>query len=62
LYDGEKTTSSTNVAGKTGFCMQKTETRFMCLTLYKYQLSGLRTSIWLETETAAGSSRKYAET
>jgi hypothetical protein len=38
-HDGEKTTSSTNVAGKKmGICLQKTDTRPMSFTLYKYQL------------------------
>jgi hypothetical protein len=36
-YHGEKTASSTNVAGKTGY-LQKIETRSMPFTLYKYQL------------------------
>jgi hypothetical protein len=34
IYDGEKTTSSTNVAGKNGYPMQKTETRSMFIILY----------------------------
>jgi hypothetical protein len=33
-YNGEKTDSSTNVAGKLVICLQKTETRFMFITLY----------------------------
>jgi hypothetical protein len=33
-YDGEKTASSTNVAGKVVICLQKTETRSMPVTLY----------------------------
>jgi hypothetical protein len=32
-YHGEKTASTTNVAGKTGNCMQKTESRSMSFTL-----------------------------
>jgi hypothetical protein len=38
-YDAEKTASSTNVAGKTGYiCMQKTESRSISFILYKCQL------------------------
>jgi hypothetical protein len=37
-YDGEKTASSTNVAVKLNICIQKTETRSMPFTQYKYQL------------------------
>jgi hypothetical protein len=33
-YDGEKIASSTNGAEKSGFCLQKTETRFIPITLY----------------------------
>jgi hypothetical protein len=33
-YNGEKTASSTNVAGKSGYLLQKTETRSMPVTLY----------------------------
>jgi hypothetical protein len=33
-YDGEKTASSTNVAGKSGYLPAKTETRSMFITLY----------------------------
>jgi hypothetical protein len=33
-YNGEKTTSSTNVAGKSGYLSAKTETRSMPVTLY----------------------------
>jgi hypothetical protein len=38
IYDGEKTASSTNVVGKVVICLQKTETRYMFITLYYYQL------------------------
>jgi hypothetical protein len=34
----EKIASSTNVAVKRDICQQKTETRSMPVTLYKYQL------------------------
>jgi hypothetical protein len=34
IYDREKTASSTNVAGKGGYLLQKTETRSMLVTLY----------------------------
>jgi hypothetical protein len=34
MYDGEKIASSTNVAGKSEICLQKTETRSMPVTLY----------------------------
>jgi hypothetical protein len=37
-YNGKKTASSINVAGKTGYYLQKTETRSMPATLYQYQL------------------------
>jgi hypothetical protein len=37
-FDGGKTASSTNVVGKMIICLQKTETRFMFVTLHKYQL------------------------
>jgi hypothetical protein len=37
-YDGEKTVSLTNVAGKSGYLPQKTETRSMLVTLHKQQL------------------------
>jgi hypothetical protein len=37
-HDGEKIASSTNVAGETDICLQKTETRSMFVTLYKYKL------------------------
>jgi hypothetical protein len=33
-YDGEKTASSTNVAGKNGYPSPKTETRSMFIILY----------------------------
>jgi hypothetical protein len=33
-YDGEKTASSTNGAGKSGYLLQRTETRSMPVTLY----------------------------
>jgi hypothetical protein len=33
-YDGEKTASSTNVAGNVVIHLQKTETRSMFITLY----------------------------
>jgi hypothetical protein len=33
-YDGDTTVSSTNVAGKHGISLQKTETRSMPSTLY----------------------------
>jgi hypothetical protein len=33
-YSGEKTVSSTNVAGKLSICMQKTENRSMSLTFH----------------------------
>jgi hypothetical protein len=36
-HDGEKTASSTNVAGILDICLQKTETRPMFVNLYKYQ-------------------------
>jgi hypothetical protein len=32
-YDGEKIASSTNVAGKSGYLLAKTETRSMFITL-----------------------------
>jgi hypothetical protein len=32
IYDGEKTASSTHVAGKSGNCLKKTETRSMPIT------------------------------
>jgi hypothetical protein len=38
IYNGEKTASSTNVAGKMVIGLQETETRFMSITLYQYQL------------------------
>jgi hypothetical protein len=34
MYDGEKTASSTNAAGKSGYLSQKTETRSMFIILY----------------------------
>jgi hypothetical protein len=34
IYHGEKTASSTNVAGKVAICSQKTESRSMAITLY----------------------------
>jgi hypothetical protein len=34
IYDGEKTASSTNVAGKMVMCLEKTELRSMFITLY----------------------------
>jgi hypothetical protein len=35
IYNGEKTASSTNVAGKSGYLpAKKNETRFMFITLY----------------------------
>jgi hypothetical protein len=37
-YNGEKTAASTNVAGKMGYLLLKTETRSMFITLYRYQL------------------------
>jgi hypothetical protein len=37
-YDGEKTVSSTNVAGKIAICLQKTGTKSLFITLYLYQL------------------------
>jgi hypothetical protein len=37
-YDGEKTASSTNVAGKVAISWQIAETRSMPITLYLYQL------------------------
>jgi hypothetical protein len=37
-YNREKIVSSTNVAGKTEYGMQKNETRSMSFTLCKYQL------------------------
>jgi hypothetical protein len=33
-YDGEKTAPSTNGAVNVAICLQKTETRFMPVTLY----------------------------
>jgi hypothetical protein len=36
IYHGEKTTPLTYVAGKLSICLQKTETRSMSFTLYKY--------------------------
>jgi hypothetical protein len=33
-YNGEKTASSTNVAGKSGYPSTKTETRSIFITLY----------------------------
>jgi hypothetical protein len=38
IYNGEKTASSTDVAGKSGYPLQETETRSMFITLYQYQL------------------------
>jgi hypothetical protein len=35
-YDGEKTVSLTMLLGKLGICIQKSETRLMSLTVYKY--------------------------
>jgi hypothetical protein len=37
-YNGEKSASSANVAGKTGYLHAETETRNMSVNLYKYQL------------------------
>jgi hypothetical protein len=37
-YNGEKIASSTMLLGKLGKSLQKTETRSMFVTLYKYQL------------------------
>jgi hypothetical protein len=36
-YYGENIASSTNVAVKTGICLQKTEARPMLITLYLYK-------------------------
>jgi hypothetical protein len=38
IYDEEKTSSSTNVAGKVVIYLQEIETRSMFITLYLYQL------------------------
>jgi hypothetical protein len=38
MYNGEKTASSTNVAGKNGYPSAKTETRSMFITIYEDQL------------------------
>jgi hypothetical protein len=38
IYDGEKTASSINVSGKSGYPSAKTETRSMYITLYYFQL------------------------
>jgi hypothetical protein len=36
-YGGERTASSTNGAGKTGYVHAENETRFLSFTLYQYQ-------------------------
>jgi hypothetical protein len=41
-YNGETTASSTNMLGKLDICLQKTETRSMFVTLYKYQLKWIK--------------------
>jgi hypothetical protein len=59
-YDGEKTAFSTNVAGKLDIFMQKTETRSISFTLYKYQLKvDQRLKIRSNFETIAGKNREY---
>jgi hypothetical protein len=44
-YNGEKTVSSTNVAGKTGYLHAENETKSMFLTQLKPTQSGSRTLI-----------------
>jgi hypothetical protein len=41
-HNGEKTASTTNVAGKLDMCLQKTETRYRSFTLYKYELKWIK--------------------
>jgi leucyl aminopeptidase (aminopeptidase T) len=53
VYDGVKTASSTDAVGKMNIHLQKTETRSMSFTLYKYQNNSwaLTASIFFHFET-----------
>lgn len=45
IHKGEKTVSSTNVAGEIGYYMKKDETRFSCHFSQTSTLSGSRISM-----------------